>query len=367
MVRGKQVLQASGAVVSPEELSDQMAVTFREALESRRERYIYELIAKLQSIQHERDELEESVHSESSAVVEVGASATQNDVHRSELESLENELRVQERRIARRESVCQERLRERTHELASLSGLVVTVQSSTRQLSREIGDLRASVATVRGGQLGLLRQSRIAVTNRARDVIEAAVRRCEEDRARRISRSAAELVQLQNEQSTLENHARTLIDVAAEITGDARLRSIGVEEFPDRVPQIQNAIEEAVEGRRDAAVARLKEEISRQFPGIEFGGESVAAAVRNHIRERIRAKEHECREILRKGEMRERRLREKLEEALRRVHKLQGHSGEDFRFLEEFERSKRDWEEQRRKLDAKMSALVSGQGSNDYA
>jgi hypothetical protein len=178
----------------------------------------------------------------------------------------------------------------------------------------------------------------------------------------RVSQVSGELGRLQDEQSALENEARVLIDIAAEVTGDSRLRAISAEDFPERIGEIQNAIEEAIETRREAAVDRLKQEVGRQFPGIEFSGTSVAASVKDHIRERIMAKERECQEILRKGELRERRLREKLDEALQKVQRLQNEAGEDFQFLDDFERSKREWEDQRRKLDARMSALVSSQG-----
>jgi recombination DNA repair RAD52 pathway protein len=281
------------------------------------------------------------------------------------VESLEGELRSCERRSARKESALEERLRAKSQALASATQLVQKVRHSQQQLARQLSDLRASASKMRRAQLHVLRQARAVVGARVGQSIEAAVRRCQQDNARRVAQAAAEMAQLQDEQAGLEAQARALVDVAAEMTSDGRLRSISADDFPERVAEIQNAIEEVVEARREQAVTRLREDIARQFPGIEFRGANVAAAVKSHIRERIRAKEHECQEILRKGELREKRLREKLDDALARVQKLQGKSGQDFQFLDEFERSKREWEDQRRKLDAKMSALVSGQGSGE--
>jgi chromosome segregation ATPase len=366
MVRGKQVLQGADLTVTPEELSDMMARTFRETLESRREQYVYELIDKLTSIQKERDELElQFTQGETEAQISFGEFSTRNNNLRSEIDSLESELRTLERRIARKESACQERVREKEQELVSIIALAEEIQRSEQQLSHQLGDLRAAANKMKRGQTNLLRQARTVVTKRISECIETEVKRCQMEHSKRISQASAELSQANGEQRDLENQARAFVNVAAEVTGDSRLRLISVEEFPERVAQIRNAIEEAVESRREAAVRRLREDIARQFPGIDFGGVSAATAVKEYIRERIRAKEKECQEVLRKGELREQRLREKLDQALRRVQKLQGQATEDFRFLDEFERSKREWENQRRKLDAKMSALTSGHAAGD--
>jgi hypothetical protein len=52
--------------------------------------------------------------------------------------------------------------------------------------------------------------------------------------------------------------------------------------------------------------------------------------------------EFEYEQILRKGELREKKQREKLDEALRKIRRLQNTSQEDFRCLDEFERLKRE-------------------------
>jgi hypothetical protein len=95
------------------------------------------------------------------------------------------------------------------------------------------------------------------------------------------------------------------------------------------------------------------------LPGIRIGNENISVAVDRYINERIRAKELECQQILRKGEARERKLKEQLDRALLKIQKLQN-SGEDYGYLDDFEKSRRLWEERQAKLDATMRALNLG-------
>jgi hypothetical protein len=366
MVRDKQVLQSATAKVFPRDVAQMMVATFYEAVEAPREQYVHQLIDRLSAIQAERDNTEsQSVELEATCQMDFGRASRQNDDIRSEIDSLETELRALERRHARKEKVCQDRLAVKTSELEELSQFLSLAQESQQQLQRHVSEVRSSVNKMKRGQLHLLRQARTILSNQIDEALDHVSARQKQVQSRKIGKISAALSEIQAEQLRLEDESKSLLDCIADTVGNSRLRLITAEQIPQKLGDIRAAIAAAIEARREKAADQLKQDVAKQFPGIDFGEMTVCEAIRKYTLERIRAKKLECQQILRKEELREKKLKEKLDEALRKIRKLQKGSQQSFQSLDELERSKREWEEQQRKLDAKMSALTAQHHSSD--
>jgi hypothetical protein len=366
MVRDKQILQSAGTKVSPRDVSQMMAATFYEAVETPREQYVHQLIDRLSAIQGERDDMEgQFVRLQATWQMDLGRASRKNDELRSEIDSLEAEFRALEQRQTRKEKQCQEQLDAATSELEGLSQFLALVHQSSQQLRRQVTEVRGSVNKMKRSQLHLLQQARTILSNQVDESLDRVSVQHRQEQLPKVRRISETLAEIQAEQLQLEEESKSLLDCIADITDNSKLRVTAHEEIPQKMAEIRPTIEKAIEVHREKATESIKQDVAQQFPGIDFGERAVSEAIKNYTLERIHAKELECEQILRKGEIREKKLREKLDGALRKIQTLQNTSQEDFQYLDEFEKSKREWEQQQRRLDAKMSVLTTQHKSGD--
>jgi hypothetical protein len=360
MVHDKLVLQTRKANIDPADVSAIMVDVFYESIDTEREKVLQQTIDQLIKVQLERDSLEneyarlEATHNEESLIT-----AHQNADLKAQVESLESELKALEWQRVRRENSYQETLASKKRELAKLSRFVGTFQDAQRALCRQVTSLKSDAVKMKRSQLSYLRRSRGLIANRVNELIQQDAANQERDQARKVSRVSTRLGEVEEEQKSLKRQCRTVLKSLADADGQhSKLTSISVDELPKRLADIREYVAESIEERKEVALRRFKQQVIEEFPGIQIGEGNVAAAVSNHIRDRLRAKEIECERILKKGEARERKLQEQLDRALQKIKKLQDPGG-DYRYLDEFERSKSAWEEQQRRTDARMAKIGS--------
>jgi hypothetical protein len=335
-----------------------MVKVFEEVLASDREKYLFQLIDQLTAICAERDKLQTELESqEASAESQTSRISQQNDELRNEVEILEKELKQLQWKRSLNQKSYHQRLQFKQEQTKLMKALIITAQKTGHELSQSVRDLKSTALALKSGQIRLLQQSKRVIHKEISQFIHNSVSGINKQENRLLDEAASTLSEVRKEEQKLAEEATRMLETIREFCG--RDLDVGVDEFMSRQSEIRDFIKLGIERRQHKAVERVKEEIARQLPGIRFGDESLSVAVDRHINERIKAKELECRDILKKGEARERKLKEQLDKAMRKIQRLQS-SGDDYRYLDDFERSRKMWEERQAKLDATMKALNLG-------
>lgn len=359
LVRDKALWESPGIKTTPEEFAQMVTNELRQCLENEREQYLTQLNERLAKVSKERKEMEmEFIHVNSASDDSIAAATRGNDEFKVQIESLEGELKALEWRFSRKDQVFQEKLRRKNEEVISINKVVEATIDAQQDLAQQVGRIREATGKLHRGQIRLVRQSKTMVLTQIEESTEAGCSRLDARHSKELARASATLASEKAELASAERQAKAMLDSLEELG----VTVCALDDLPRSVETVKHSIEAMIEDRKEQAIERLRREIEDQFQGMSIKGENIADAIEKHVTETIRRKEGECNEILQKGETRERKLRQKLDEAIAKIQMLQNERSDDLRYLDDFERSRRQYEVQQRTLDEKMSALSRKSG-----
>lgn len=361
MITDQVIFQSPNIKVDKEQFIENCVQILKQSVRSDREKYLYQLIEKLGRINAEHQEIEDKYEK---AKIQ-GDSTTKsckrkNEELKNTLESLESQLKSLEFRSARKEKAYKEKIEEKNQMASKMNSIVNSIQTSTNDLYKQLSSLRNSALKMKTGPSRLIARAKTYCLSQVEEAIEKTESDLQDRKTNQLAKITTTIAMESSEQKSLERKCQSMLDAVWAIKPDADHPNVSPHDFPKRFNEVRDFIDSSLESRKEHAVEDLKQELQQVIPGIRFDSVDVHAAILKRMKEEIKIKENQCQSILNKGEAREKRLRQKLDEALNKIQRLQSVNTNEVVDLEEFERSKNSWEEQKKRLDQTMQSLSFG-------
>ena len=357
LVENKLLWKSSAIKTTPKEFGEMCVAVFNECVANDRERYLQQISQKLEAVTKEKSALEKEIESVTMAPVTANAQLTEkNEQLRKEIGEMEDELRLIQSRLQRKDKAFEDRIRQKNAQVGQMNVVIEEMMNAQQTLARKLAELKASAMRMQRGQLRLARRAKTMIETQIEETIESGASNFEVAGSNKLTKIAETLADEKDELRTAQRQAHAVLEVLEEMG----VKVCAVDDLPKYLNNLKKSISDVVENRRTQAVNKLRSEVEQQLPGIKLGKGNLADAVERHLAMKIKEKESECDEVIRKGEEREKKLRQQLNEAIAKIEKLQATRGDDMSYLEELEQSKHEYEEQQRKLDAQMNALSLG-------
>ena len=344
--------------VPPSEIVRELVSVLRHSLKSQREQYLLALLCEIDDLHSDADHLERELGREQHRHLrQMRKLATERDELKQRRDYLSDTAESREVDHARKEKQAQVRLKKKENAFTNIYSAVELAEATYERLRSDVGDLRAAVTKMQRVQRRLINQAKEVCTDelyRAVDEMNANRQGFED---RRLAQLRSALAAEKNEQKRLEEACAAVLEGIAGVT--SKKLQVSAKEFPHRVDDVVAFVDKVIAEEERKANAELKKQIGREIRDMRFGGrgESAADAVERYIEEKVAEKQSQCEEILRKGAERERKLRQKLDEALTKIQKLQGTVTSDAIEASEIDRKQNSWLEQKRRLDETMAAI----------
>lgn len=357
LVREKALWKSPEIKCTPEEFSKMMKDAFFEAIKSDREDHLAELTRRLSRVYAERNELENQF-ANGNLGVEDSCSVLdkQNEELKTDVERLEGDVKGLEWKHNRKTKSYQDKIKVKNDHVTQINKVAESVLQAHQTLSAQLDELKRSSLRLQRGQLRLCRQAKTMLITQIEESVEEQAQQNSTRHTREVSRMSTALSEEKANLREAERQAKLMLDGLS----DMGVRVCSVEDLGKRASAVKDSIDEVIDRECSKALDKVRRDLESELPGIELRGANIADAVQRYLNDQIRAKEKECQEMLRKGEARERKLRQKLDEAIMKIQRLQDSRSQDMGYLDEFERSKRAYEEQQKRLDERMNALSLG-------
>ena len=362
MLTEKSILKERPPNFSIPDAVEKIGETFRQNMKSDRELYLRDLITRLSNTYQEcvqiRDQYEEAKRGAGMSAIDI---SKENEKLQSEINELAEQYQKLQSEKAEREKKFKMQLGERKSTLTKISKSIDTLQSAQQDIAKEADALKSMMLKVRGGQKRMIKQVKTMILNQVEKAIDSNQQKEKELHDQKLMRLDAQIAAEKQEQKRLEKQCQMALEaIYSTIPSDMNVTRISVNELPSRVDDVKAIINQAIETRKESALKKLRDEVAEAIPGINISQGNILDVVNKNLEERLRQKEEECKRSIKKAEERERILKQKLDETLAQIREIEDGSTSHMEILDEVEKEKSIWEENRDKLDAKMNALSLG-------
>lgn len=359
--RDRLILPLTGSSVKTNELSQNMVDVFQTTITSDREKYIDELIAKLAKIKNEKIDIETQFSQvRLQNTKETDLLSQENEQLKSQAETLESKMKNVEWKQQRKEKSYRNQLKEKETQVLQFKTLIDTVQDAEQILFQKLKEIRSSFSKLQRNQIRLLNQAKSLCTTQITETIDHATSQQESVYLKHESSIAKSIDNEKKQEEKNFNQAQQMLDIINGFVTDessVNRTTVTANDFATRASEVRDFIDEIIESKKKISIENLKKQIIESLPGINIGeNQNINDAIEMHLKARIKAKEIECQKILAESAQKEALLKQKLNEALDKIQKLQ-YSESDFNYMEEFDRQKAEWESNHKKLDEAMSII----------
>ena len=362
MLRDGEILKERPEDFSIEDAVQKIGETFEANMRSERENYLRELILRLSNTYQEcidiRDKYEETKKGVGMTAIDI---SKENEKLTEEIKALEERYNALKTEKQAKEKAYKESLSGKKQTLKNINMSIEEMQAAQQSLAKQVEGLKSSMLKIRGGQKRMIKQVKSMILSEIEKVIDNNQQREKEMHDQKIQRLDAAISAEKAEQKRLQRQCQMALDAIYSISPqELSATRITVDELPSRIEDVKDVISKSIEYKKSSAIKKMRQDIAQAIPGIDVSSGNIIDAINRNLEEKLRQKEEECKRIIRKGEERERLLKEKLEEALSQIKELQDGPGAHLDILDDVEKQKSIWEANRDKLDAKMSALSLG-------
>lgn len=357
MVENRMLWKSREIKTTPQEFGKMVMSVFNECLQHERELYLEQITQRLVAVTKERKALEKAIES-----IQTAPQATneqffeKNEKLRAEISQMEEELKMIQMRQTRKDKAFRDKIRQKNAQVNQTNLVIEEMLNFQQALAQQLAELKAATVRMQRGQIRLGQRARVMVETHIQETMEDCASNFEILRSQRFTKIADTLSDEKDELNDVRRQGQAVLDVLEELG----VKVCAIDDLPRNLDRIKDSITSAVERRRDNVVDGMRDDILRAFPGIKIGKGNIADVIESYVADQIKLKEKECEEVLRKGEQREKKLRQQLNEAIGQIERLQGVRGDDMAYLADLEMSRHEYEEQQRKLDEQMSALHLG-------
>ena len=347
--------------IDPSTVSSRLVDVLKSALSSEREQHLEQLMLKLAQLQSEKSRLEVQLKMvKGGADRETERYLQENSQLKERYSQLEDELKTIEHQHSVKEQMYREELKKKRDELGKLRKIIEVAQNTQQELTQEAKQLKQVAEKMQRNQIRLLRRAKDLCLEHLTQTLSEENEKETQEQATQLSNLTSILKHEKLQQAKNERRCQQLLDAIWAMRSDADHPDITPADFTKRLPELKVFVENALDYHRRLAVDSLKEEVKRAIPDIEFGdGETVIESVQKYIDRKVREKEGEYERVLKRGEEREKRLRDKVQASLGKVQDMEPRAGSDDDILADLDNMKREWELRKRQLDEKMKAIKS--------
>lgn len=324
---------------------------------------------KLSGLQAEKDRLERELKRiRGSADKETDRYLKENSELKAQYSKLEGELRTIEFEQAEKEKIYREELAKKREELNRLQNIIDVAHSTQQILSAESSETKRAALKMQRNQMKLLHRAKDLCTEHLQQVLREETERQTREQSDQLALLEKSLSEEMVEKARNERRCQQLLNAVWSMRDDIDHPDITPENFVQRLPELKQYVEDALDYHRKVAVKELKSEVKTAIPDIEFSeGETVAESVQRYINSRVGQKESEYQRVLQRGEEREKRLRQKLQDSMRKVKQMQSYEKQDSEdeLMASLDQMKSEWDLKKRQLDEKMRQLKTSSVRND--
>lgn len=350
--------------IDPSTVSSRLVDVLKSALSSEREQHLEQLMLKLAQLQSEKSRLEVQLKMvKGGADRETERYLQENSQLKERYSQLEDELKTIEHQHSVKEQMYREELKKKRDELGKLRKIIEVAQNTQQELTQEAKQLKQVAEKMQRNQIRLLRRAKELCLEHLTQTLSEENEKETQEQATQLSNLASVLKHEKLQQAKNERRCQQLLDAIWAMRSDTDHPDITPADFTKRLPELKVFVENALDYHRKLAVDSLKAEVKKAIPDIEFGeGETVIESVQRYIDRKVREKEGEYERVLKRGEAREKRLRDKVQASLGKVQDMEPKAGSDDDILADLDNMKREWELRKRQLDEKMKAIKSRTG-----
>ena len=341
-------------------ISSRLMDILKKSMKSEREQYLEQLLLQLSNLTQERDTMEKELAIiRGSTVKETLKYQKDNIALRNKFNSLEAELTSLETRQTQKEQIYLSKIKAKREELTNLQLIISKVKSFQNNLSEEVNSLRSSVILMQKKQLRMIQQAKSICKTEIDHQIESEIEKQNLIEVSTKKDLEARLNMARLEEKKAERLCQSLLDAIWTMRSGKEHPDITASNFPDRIDEVCTFIDTAIEEQKNNTIEELKLEVQSALPDIEFGNKTISNAIEDHLRKKLQAKEKEYQKVIQKGNEREKKLREKLEDALGKIRQFHEDVSreDDEQVLAELDQLTSEWDQQKSQLDAKMAAL----------
>lgn len=333
LVQTKMFLQTDGNDALSEQITKQMIRILRKSLQSEREQYLQSLLQKLDQVNEDKYDLEmEYNRAKHYNHRQTQKLTIENETLKQKYEELASKVESTEWRHERKQQMAKEALRQKEATVANLHAVIDDVESTYAHLQHDVEGLKLAALKMQRVEQKLIHQAREMCTDELRRTVREITANQQTVRDRRISRLKAAIETEKRQQRKLERACESVLDGVWSLTSDDKEHpDVSVKNFPQRVGELQQIVNTAIEKAKKKANQAFLAEINQEMGGSGFVSpdETIQAAIERYVNEKVSEKEKQCEELLKAGAERERELRQHLESIRGKIQRLQGNAQSD--------------------------------------
>ena len=304
-------------------VSSRLVEVLKNSLSSEREDHLEQLMLQLSKLNAEKENLErELAQVKGSTERETIRYTQENEQLQQQFAQIEDELKTIEWRQTTKEAAYKADLKQKQKQLRSLKNVINSSHQIQQNLSDEVANLKKAVIKTHKNQVKLIRRAKELCTEKLKETLELESQRQNMNEAQEIKELQNTLLKEKAEYRKNQRLCQSLLNAVWAISKEPPL-DITPETFTQKLPELKTYIQRALNYHKKIAIAELKEEVTKQIPDIDFDTDNVIESVQSYIAKKVQEKDLEYQRIIKRGEEREKRLKQKLQDALTRIEQQQ--------------------------------------------
>lgn len=342
-------------------VSSRLVEVLKNSLSSEREDHLEDLMRQLFKLNSDKENLErELAQVKGSTERETIRYTQENEQLQHQFAQIEDELKTIEWRQTTKEAAYKADLKQKQKQLQSLKNVINSSHQIQLGLSEGVSNLKKSIIKAHKNQVKLIRRAKELCTEKLKETLELESQRQNMNEAQEIKVLQNVLLKEKADYRKNQRLCQSLLNAVWAISKEPPL-DITPETFTQKLPELKAYIQRALQYHKRVAIAELKEEVTKQIPDIEFDSDNIIESVQSYIAKKVQEKDLEYQRIIKRGEEREKRLKQKLQEALIKIEQQQDGTDDsddnDEAIISDFEKTQEEWDLQRKQLDEKMKLL----------
>jgi len=326
-------------------------------LESERESNIYEKANQIENQYKKIENLRKKIKEEKKSSPIEKSENEENSSLKLRIESITEEMKSIEWNHTRKETSIKNKLEKKENCLRQLDKAFLASIQIEQQLSSHLKELKSATIKMSVWSKSFMNDEKGIFLDHLAEIMEKKQEQEKIIQNNKIHQINEKLAQEKSDLHELETRLHNLSNYITEISPDPQKCIECMKDITANSLFIKKDIEISIKNRKKKAIEEMRADIAHRIPGIDIQKGNIADVVIKHIEERLKLKEKEClRKIKRKEEI-EKKLEEHLEKALQEIKKLERTGSDTLEIIDYLEKHSRIDEEERRKLEEKLSIL----------
>jgi hypothetical protein len=353
------ILKFSDRRSSPGQLAGEMLRILEKELSSDREQYLLKRLARLESINYQRDILEQEARGLRPVTpADLPPLYLENQQLRQQCEVLRTCQNSYQSSIKASNDHLLLSLEGRFRAFQKLQIIRRTGKSLCNGLRKDAADLRASVSKGVDEQLATLKKAKTHFIGLVRMERQQGITRQLTVVRRRTAKAKRQLQAVASDRVRIESLTKTILQTVWDLLPEQHHPHVSTQEFPDNMDKVIGFIECVGEYHRRREARQFQAEITEAIPEFRLHerNEPLSLLIPRFLDDVVHSRTRECELLVERGRKSEARLRKQLAQTLERIAQLRMNADEVC-LTAGFDENEREWDRHRLMLDQTMEAL----------